>query len=569
MPADPERCCDLILKGGITSGVVYPAAIRRIAERFVLVGIGGTSAGAIAASIAAAAEFRRRTTGSFAGFERLDQVARELASPGTLAGLFQPDGGTRTLYRLALRLATGKLGLGTRLTLAWRLLFQRDRTFRTLVDNGFGLCSGLGNGSSGHGGAEPLTAWLARTLNEVAGLDSGRPLSFADLHDAPRPPWFEALTGGEGPSIDLRAITTCLTFGRPFEIPFSSDVFAFAPDEWRRLFPAEVVAATVAAAERIPSKLRARDGKLPLPRRELPVVVAARMSLSFPGLFSMVPLWTPNFSRAGQPLARVWFSDGGITSNFPVHRFDSLYPRWPTLAVNLQYTGESRLPARARLVRDGGLVFLPADRGEGVLDQWHDFAPGRSATGDLVGFAGAIFRAAQAWHDNAYLKLPGYRDRLAEIWLTPEEGGLNLAMPPEVIERLIARGAEAGELLAERFATASDSDPMSWTGHRWTRFRSAMAGLAQALAAFERASRAPLSGTPTLAELLADRRRPPCYEFDSENQALAARHATEDLLEVIRGLRGLAICPEPDDAPERPFCHGPRPRVEIGSRAPF
>ena len=47
--ANPTRCCDLVMKGGITSGVLYPPAICAIAEKFYLVGIGGTSAGAIAA----------------------------------------------------------------------------------------------------------------------------------------------------------------------------------------------------------------------------------------------------------------------------------------------------------------------------------------------------------------------------------------------------------------------------------------------------------------------------------------------------------------------------------------
>lgn len=46
---EPTRCCDLVMKGGITSGVLYPPAIGRIAESYYLVGIGGTSAGAIAA----------------------------------------------------------------------------------------------------------------------------------------------------------------------------------------------------------------------------------------------------------------------------------------------------------------------------------------------------------------------------------------------------------------------------------------------------------------------------------------------------------------------------------------
>ena len=57
-PAD--RFCDLVMKGGITSGVVYPRAIMHFAQHYRLKNIGGTSAGAIAAVAAAAAEYRRR-----------------------------------------------------------------------------------------------------------------------------------------------------------------------------------------------------------------------------------------------------------------------------------------------------------------------------------------------------------------------------------------------------------------------------------------------------------------------------------------------------------------------------
>ena len=46
---------DLVLKGGITSGVVYPRAISRLAKNYQIKGVGGTSAGAIAAAFAAAA----------------------------------------------------------------------------------------------------------------------------------------------------------------------------------------------------------------------------------------------------------------------------------------------------------------------------------------------------------------------------------------------------------------------------------------------------------------------------------------------------------------------------------
>ena len=48
--------CDIIMKGGITSGVVYPKTILRMAEQYRFRSIGGTSAGAIAAALTAAAE---------------------------------------------------------------------------------------------------------------------------------------------------------------------------------------------------------------------------------------------------------------------------------------------------------------------------------------------------------------------------------------------------------------------------------------------------------------------------------------------------------------------------------
>ena len=49
--ADPPRQCDLVMKGGITSGVVYPLAIARFAEEYRLRGVGGSSAGAIGAGL--------------------------------------------------------------------------------------------------------------------------------------------------------------------------------------------------------------------------------------------------------------------------------------------------------------------------------------------------------------------------------------------------------------------------------------------------------------------------------------------------------------------------------------
>jgi hypothetical protein len=53
--ASPARECDIVMKGGITSGVIYPLAVCELAGVYRLRNIGGTSAGAIAATAAAAA----------------------------------------------------------------------------------------------------------------------------------------------------------------------------------------------------------------------------------------------------------------------------------------------------------------------------------------------------------------------------------------------------------------------------------------------------------------------------------------------------------------------------------
>ena len=52
--------CDLVMRAGITSGIVYPRAIAKLAETYNFRSIGGTSAGAIAAAVTAAAQLGLR-----------------------------------------------------------------------------------------------------------------------------------------------------------------------------------------------------------------------------------------------------------------------------------------------------------------------------------------------------------------------------------------------------------------------------------------------------------------------------------------------------------------------------
>lgn len=567
MPQDINRCCDLVMKGGITSGVLYPAAIQEIGEKFHLVGIGGTSAGAIASCVAAAAEYRRRQTGSADGFNMLGKVADDMAQPNALLSLFRPDKDTKKDFKRVLKFIENKAGFGTYLG----LYLGRKRMFKRLVQNGYGVCTGMANEN-----VDPdkpaLTLWLSRLIDEIAGKTDG-PLTFRDLHEAKIPPAIaDVMKGKERRSIDLRAVTTSITFGRPFEIPFEQKIFAFDPEEWRRLFPGYVVDFLVEKANAIPNADNfKRDGKLPLTNDDLPIIVAARMSLSFPVLFTMVPLWSVDYHNDDKPLQKNWFSDGGITSNFPIHRFDSLLPRWPTLGLNLQSTDESGVPQRRRLRNSGGkdFVYLPSSRSAGTLDLWNFFDRDRKKTSGLLGadgaklfgFLGGIFDSAQSWHDNAFLKLPSFRDRVAEIWLTPEEGGLNLNMSPATIQRLVARGRTAGQELVARFADLGPDDPMSWSGHRWARFLSGMAGFLRFGQGFRHASNVANPGADSLEDLLATLDAPPTYKFESDAQRTAARQIMRELLEFLK---------EAESATGTgPFDDGPRPFVDIGSRAKF
>lgn len=98
--------CDVVMKGGITSGVVYPTAIAGLSKRYRLRNIGGASAGAIAAGAAAAAEYARQKHGTDAGFRRLAGLAEELATPtgddgkgpSLLFQLFAPTRLSRPLF---------------------------------------------------------------------------------------------------------------------------------------------------------------------------------------------------------------------------------------------------------------------------------------------------------------------------------------------------------------------------------------------------------------------------------------------------------------------------------------
>ena len=610
--------CDIVMKGGVTSGVSYPRAIGELARRFHLKNLGGSSAGAIAAAAAAAAEYRRRTSENLddmGGFEILEKLPDWLGREGHLVQLFRPDRRTHALFDLALKAAAYQKARLLRLLLrCWRhwplallaaslpglvltafalassvhgasiplatlgglgglfialtgfavLLLRLLRgQLKAVVEGRFGLSSGMAQAPAGE--APSLTPWLHGLLNELAGLPSERPLTFGDLWNAPVPAAGRGLLREGEPSIDLKMITTAITHGRPYELPFRENTLYFQPDTFRELFPAEVVQWMVEHSPTDPEGLDPSGWRRLPAARDLPVVVATRMSLSFPGLISAVPLGGIDFDRPAlpggrRPLEVIWFSDGGISSNFPIHFFDSMVPRWPTIAINLRQFSPDPSLDRGSRSRDN--VYAIHRRSDGATESWRRIQA-RSPAGMMGRFFAAVLDTMQNWYDDSHLPLPGYRDRVVEIWQTKYEGGLNLDMDDRTVRRLAHKGLRAGQLMAARFSRPSSEDfRLGWDDHRWARYRSIMAAVAEAHADLQRTL---YHSTDWEALILRDRDEPPAsLRFDSPQQARQAWKATTGLLDLQDEWEAMGTTVE---AHLGPFRGAPSPRARLGVKA--
>ncbi|HYG65066.1 MAG TPA: hypothetical protein VEL74_20960 [Thermoanaerobaculia bacterium] len=574
------RNCDIVMKGGITSGVVYPSAVCELAKAFRFRNIGGTSAGAIAAAATAAAEYGRRE-GKGTAFEGLAALPGRLAEKlpdgrSRLLSFFQPSTETKPLFevfvtavegggkarliaRVVRRVLAGfpvggwigalvvglvpllalvaawlavdslplRLGLG--LALLWQLVLivaaavagsaaaLIGRAARAIPENGYGLCRGYDAAREGaHPPADPppLTEWLADFLNELAGKPRrDEPLTFGDLE-----------SGAPGTSICLRMMTSSVTLGRPFQMPFEK-VFYFRESQLRDYFPAWVVKWMVdhPNPNAKTSPMLGGETLCPLPGpADLPVVVAARMSLSFPILISAVPLYavdwrTPKESGPPEP-ETCWFSDGGLGSNLPIHFFDAPLPRWPTVAINL--AEKDHIQAREK-----DNVWLAKDNRGDILESWTRFD-------GLTGFVLSLVNVMQNWRDETLAKMPGFRDRIAHIDLGPGEGGLNLVMGEEALKRLTERGTWAGIKLRRRFTEPpGEEDKLSWENQRWVRYRSFMAAVEEMLGEFKAVYRQQDPGEPSYKDLI-ELRKPPSYPLKSKKLQKRFLEMTERLMEL-------------------------------------
>ena len=193
----PQHQCDLVMKGGITSGVIYPRLVQELSKDYRFRSIGGTSAGAIAAGAAAAAQLGVTTGANPQAFDDLGKLPKMLGEPSRhadgsrLLNLFQPQpafrrhfalvtaalnarskglAGLRVAVAAAWRFPIGALAgalpgvviavsstgiarwLGVAIAVAGLVLGAGISALRTLgralPGNGFGMCSGMPGGAS-------------------------------------------------------------------------------------------------------------------------------------------------------------------------------------------------------------------------------------------------------------------------------------------------------------------------------------------------------------------------------------------------------------------------------------
>lgn len=593
---DGLKMCDLVMKGGITSGIVYPPAVLALKENYHFGSIGGTSAGAIAAAGTAAAEYNRE----HGGFDQLEAMRNWLGEGNHLRNLFQASPETQPLldilfavlgdgkatttatnnsrkiadqgdnskparFPLFLRVLRwvrptlpqpvlqvvgrllptwassyqpfqdggrigGKWGVGIGLILSavlslilpgivslfgtsilvrvgilliafvffgallglilgwigmWvgrlvsvvRDLF--DLLTKRVPKNYYGVCRGHSATPDGTN----LTDWLSDLIDRTAGLEAHTiPLTFGQLREK---------------QIELKMVTSNLSHAHPYVLPEGLQNFLFKESDMRELFPDYVVQHMIKSRPD-PDKTIVLQEKLPegyyfLPgEQDLPVVFGARLSLSFPLLLSAVPLYTISTSAFNdwqngkissfEPahLQQNWFSDGGICSNFPIQFFDAWLPTWPTFGISLAPMSIGTSALQVHREHQGSAAAEARDVGESVyLPRAEDRQePEWQGLEHLEAFLFAIFTTAQNYRDSMQANLPSYRERVVQVHLDANEGGLNLTMPPETISSLVAKGQKAGE-------TFCDPNKFNFDHHWWVRFLVLMAQLEQNIEAMQ------------------------------------------------------------------------------------
>ncbi len=448
------------------------------------------------------------------------------------------------------------------------------------VNNGFGICTGYRNETT-PSGTQSLVEWLHQGIQGACDKPLDQPLTFRDLWDAPggpiERPLPPAVPKRKSRSIDLRMVTTNLTHGRPYALPVEDETsrLFFRKTDLAPYFPPAVLDYLVQHSQPYVSKVKGVDpdpANVPadlreLPAGDLPIVVAARLSLSFPVLFSAVPLWAIDYEAEDfkdRRLRRCWFSDGGICSNFPIHLFDAALPEWPTFGITL--VGRSLFWRKER-------VYLPQHYNQGRGDRWDRFGdPVLPVTGEIVpprerlaGFLSSIIWSAKDWKDKTSMRMPGVRDRVVRVNLGPSENGLNLKMASgQILDFARDYGLKAGQELIAKFIDPTDDQRPSqfWNEHRWVRFNSFLVGLRERIEAIGAAAECARHATPLSAQIAGAALTPPLSESDWNPGKPLTQAQADELRDLLAALKDLELKFAQAELPQ-PYTPLPTPSMRI------
>jgi hypothetical protein len=251
----------------------------------------------------------------------------------------------------------------------------------------------------------------------------------------------------------------------------------------------------------------------------------------------------------------VWFADGGITSNFPFHLFDSPLPRWPTFGLDLD-------DLRPDMTESSPRTWMPTYNVGGIAPTWTRLGTNASLLGVLP-FASSMIDAARNWMDNLQATVPGYRDRIVHVFLDKREGGLNLNMPEDVLTALSTYGDQAAQRLIDHFINGMDNGmptPMTWDNHRWTRYRSTIALLQEFLGKYADGIEHPETGDVGIMTLVARENDDPPrtgYRFSPAQRGFAMK-VTEELRTLGDGINDVDLAKD-----------GPSPKPALRVRPKF
>ena len=339
----------------------------------------------------------------------------------------------------------------------------------SIPENSYGLCNGMTTNNPYN--AKALTDWMAELFDRLAGIVSeDGPLTYGHLYGYNKDDDIDKKVK----KINLLTMTTCLTHSRPYTMPFNEDFFYFQPEEMRVFFPEYVVDWMVKKSpDYKPNKNLEYYKKeiLKLPSGyDLPVIFGARLSLSFPILLSAVPLYYIDGSKENtnhSNAEKLWFSDGGICSNFPIHFFDKAIPNRPTFGINLVDVKDDQI--KEEECDNSKMPDTYLDPRSPFWDRFHE-------NGGLFSFVWSIINSMMSWRDNTQMNTLGYWDRVVHIDISETEGGLQLNMEDDVITALGDRGHCAGKKIVDTYTRDTDykKDEVNWDSHRWVRFRSSI-----------------------------------------------------------------------------------------------